>query len=84
MFGRKHKKIKREWEADLADVTLRHLRKRGGERNPLVLTSELVSRVNLLVAGPAERRFVGAAQNVGLRGLTDVALNLHHSEFSPQ
>lgn len=65
----------------LAYVTLGHVRGGERERDPLVLAGELVCCVNLLVAFPAQCCLVRAAQNLGLRGLAHVALNLHFKLF---
>ena len=68
----------------LADIALRHVRGRSRERNSLVLTSELISSVNLLIAKPAQRRLVRAAQHARLRRLTHVTLYLHLLSLSLQ
>jgi hypothetical protein len=61
----------------LTDIALGHLFGGVSERNSLVFSGELVGSVNLLIAGVAEGGLVGAAEDGGLGGLADVALNLH-------
>jgi len=65
------------------------MRGRGRKRNSLVLAGKLVSRMNLLITLPTQRSLISTTQNLGLRSLTDVALNLHpiypkpNSSFPP-
>jgi len=47
------------------------------EGNSLVLGGELVGGVNLFIAFQAQCGLVSATQDLGLRSLADVALNLH-------
>jgi hypothetical protein len=54
-------------------------RRPGEERDPLVLSGELVGGVDGVVAAPTERRLVSAAQHRRLRPLAHVALDLHLS-----
>lgn len=61
----------------LTDVTLRNLRGRAREGNPLVLAGELVGGVDFHVAGMAESSLVRAAEQGGLRHVANAALYLH-------
>lgn len=66
-----------ESEKYLTDIAVRHVRGGCRERNSLMLAGELVGSVDLLVARPAQRRLVRAAEHVRLRRLAHVALYLH-------